>query len=163
MTDTLMQELDRQQCMLLLSTQTVGRVVVVDHGNPHIVPVNYALDGDAVVFRTAIGTKLDGASRSHMAFEVDQLDAETRSGWSVVVHGVAQEVTSYDSPTLVERLRQLSLDPWAPGEKPHLVRLPSHVMTGRRIIPQSGSIHVHLGLLERGHTLSPGAGPFGAG
>lgn len=126
--------IDREECVRLLGTQSVGRFVVVDHGRPHIVPVNYAMDGDAVVFRTAPGTKLDGASRSDAAFEVDQLDAESHTGWSVVVHGLAQEVTSLDRPDLVARVAALPIDLWAPGDKPHIVRLEARTVTGRRVL-----------------------------
>lgn len=125
--------LDREECVRLLGSQTVGRVVVVDHGAPYVVPVNYAMDGDAVVFRTAVGTKLDAASRSSVAFEVDELDVEARTGWSVVVRGVAQEVTSFDRPDLVSRMAALPLHPWVPGDKPHFIRLAPHTITGRRV------------------------------
>ena len=128
--------LDRGECLRLLATQEVGRIAVVDHGNPHIFPVNFVLDGDAVVFRTAVGTKLDASSRSLVAFEVDQLDTANRSGWSVVVHGWAQEVTDYDRADLVDRVRNLVLSPWAESDKPHLVRVAGHTITGRRVAPQ---------------------------
>lgn len=127
------EELDREECVRLLRTRRVGRIAVADHGIPHVVPVNYAMDGDAVVFRTALGTKLDGASRSSVAFEVDDLDEGTRGGWSVVLRGVAQEVTAFDRPDLVERMRTLALEPWAPGDKPHIVRIAPHTITGRRV------------------------------
>lgn len=63
-----------------------------------------ALDGDAVVFATAPGYKLNGVSRSTGAFEVDCVDAATRSGWSVVVHALAQEITDADAPSGRHRL-----------------------------------------------------------
>jgi hypothetical protein len=91
------------------------------------------MDGDAVVFRTAVGTKLDAASRSTVAFEVDSLDMDEHEGWSVVVRGIAQEITDFDRPDLVARVGALPLDPWAPGDKPHLVRLASDTVTGRRL------------------------------
>jgi len=125
--------LDREECIRLLATHCVGRIAVVDHGRPHVVPVNYTMDGDAVVFRTAVGTKLDAASRSAVAFEVDDLDRETREGWSVVVHGLAQEVTPYDRPDIVRRVRSLDPVPWATGDKPHVVRIAPHTVTGRRV------------------------------
>jgi nitroimidazol reductase NimA-like FMN-containing flavoprotein (pyridoxamine 5'-phosphate oxidase superfamily) len=127
--------LDRDECLQLLATETVGRVVVVDHGSPHIVPVNYALDGDAVVFRTAIGTKFDAASRSDVAFEVDAFDSIDRRGWSVVVHGWAQEVTAYDDLALLARVNALAIEQWATFEKPHILRIVSTSITGRRVAP----------------------------
>ena len=72
-----------------MAGQDVGRLVVVDNGRPLIFPVNYALDGEAPVFRTASGTKLWASTHAPVAFEVDSIDREARSGWSVVVHGIA--------------------------------------------------------------------------
>ena len=91
------------------------------------------LDGDAVVFRTAAGTKLDRATRGPVVFEVDHIDRATRSGWSVIVHGLAQEVTSFDRVEFRERVAALPVDPWAQGEKPHLVRIAPGSITGRRV------------------------------
>ena len=128
--------LDRAECLRLLATQAVGRFVAVDHGQPHVVPVNDELDGDAVVFRSAGGTKLDAASRSDVAFEVDSLDAVDHTGWSVVVHGWAQEVTAFDDPKLRARIDSLVIDAWADFEKPHVVRVVARSITGRRVAPR---------------------------
>jgi nitroimidazol reductase NimA-like FMN-containing flavoprotein (pyridoxamine 5'-phosphate oxidase superfamily) len=131
--------LDREECVRLLATQSVGRVVTIDHGSPHIVPVNYALDGDAVIFRTAVGTKLDAASRSAVAFEVDSLHDADHSAWSVVVHGWAQEVTAFDDPALRARIDALPIDAWADFDRPHVVRIAGHSITGRRVAPKGRS------------------------
>jgi nitroimidazol reductase NimA-like FMN-containing flavoprotein (pyridoxamine 5'-phosphate oxidase superfamily) len=135
-TRTGIEALDKETCIKLLATQEVGRLAIVDHGRPFIVPVNYALDGEAIVFRSGVGTKLDGISRSLAAFEVDQLQSATRSGWSVVVQGWAQEVTPLDRPDLLERLSRLEVHPWAPGDRPSLVRISPDIVTGRRIAPR---------------------------
>lgn len=82
--------LSRQQCLDLLADEYVGRLAVIVGRRPEIFPVNYVLDGDAIVFRTASGTKLSGTTQGEVAFEVDQLHLPSHSGWSVVVHGVAQ-------------------------------------------------------------------------
>jgi uncharacterized protein len=123
----------REECLRLLGRDRVGRVGVSDHGAPLILPVNYVLDGEAVIFKTAPGTKLQAALRSPVAFEVDQIDRATRSGWSVLVRGVAEEVTSFNGDGVLQRLGSLPLDPWAPGEKPCLVRIAPQSITGRRI------------------------------
>jgi hypothetical protein len=86
-----------------------------------------------VVIRTGTGTKLYGATRSEVAFEVDDLDRAGRTGWSVVLTGVAQEVTDLDRPDLVERLAVTAIEPWAPGDKPTLLRLAPATVSGRRI------------------------------
>ncbi len=125
------QELTKSECFELLAAQHVGRVAVVDDRGPIMVPVNYVLDRHMVVFRTDEGTKLDAASRgSRVAFEVDRTDTSSHTGWSVVVRGEAVEVTD---PAELARLRELPLDPWAPGAKTRYVRILPAVLTGRRI------------------------------
>ena len=66
--------LDRDQCLALLETDVVGRLAVVAGGAPAVFPVNYAMDSDAVVFRTAPGTKLDAGVRAPACFEIDFFD-----------------------------------------------------------------------------------------
>jgi len=120
-----------EQCRQLLATQAVGRLGFVSGGVPDVLPVNYVLDGDAVVFATSPGSKLWGAARSPVAFEVDFVDVATRSGWSVVVHGLAQEITDADGESLRRRLAALPLAPWPGGHRHHLVRIPTFSVTGR--------------------------------
>jgi len=127
------ERLAREDCVALLATQEVGRLVAVDDGRPLIFPVNYALDGDAVVFRTASGTKLWASSRAPVAFEVDEIDRGARTGWSVILHGVAQEVTAFDRADVQARVWGLPVEPWAPGEKPVFVRIAPTLITGRRV------------------------------
>lgn len=124
--------IDRDRCLLLLGGDTIGRLGVVAHGAPRIFPVNYALDGDTVVFRTAHGTKLDEGVRAPACFEVDAFDRGARTGWSVLVLGHLEEVTPYQHK-VYDRVRALLIDPWAPFEKDHIVRLvPDHI-SGRKL------------------------------
>jgi nitroimidazol reductase NimA-like FMN-containing flavoprotein (pyridoxamine 5'-phosphate oxidase superfamily) len=126
--------LDHDACLRLLADDEVGRLAVVAGGVPLILPVNYRLDGEAIVFRSDPGTKLDQAPRAHAAFEIDAFDRAERTGWSVVVTGRLEEVTQYDAGTL-DRVTRLDVDPWAGGKKAHWVRLvPTHI-SGRRIRP----------------------------
>jgi nitroimidazol reductase NimA-like FMN-containing flavoprotein (pyridoxamine 5'-phosphate oxidase superfamily) len=128
-----LERLSRQECVALLHAQDVGRLVVVDGGRPLIFPVNYAMDGEAPVFRTASGTKLWAASRSPVVFEIDEIDRDAKCGWSVIVHGVAQEITAFDAGELQERVYGLPVHPWAGGEKPSIVRIAPRLITGRRV------------------------------
>ena len=123
----------REECLKLLAGEVVGRIGFVASGRAEVRPVNYVLDGEAIVFRTAAGSKLDGATLAPVVFEVDHIDRATRSGWSVIVHGLAQEVTSFDRVELRERVAALPVDPWAQGDKPHLVRVAPGSITGRRV------------------------------
>lgn len=119
------------ECLALLATEELGRLVVVVDGRPLVFPVNYVLDGDTVVFRTAAGTKLDAVRRSFVAFEVDRAPT-SGSGWSVVVEGWAHEVTSADAPGLRERLAALPLFPVAGGDRHRYVRIVPAGITGSR-------------------------------
>jgi nitroimidazol reductase NimA-like FMN-containing flavoprotein (pyridoxamine 5'-phosphate oxidase superfamily) len=120
------------ECRALLAQRHLGRIAVVENDRPLIFPVNYIVDDTHVVFRTDQGTKLDVAARGGpVAFEVDGIDEAQRTGWSVLLHGHAELVTN---PLDLDRLRRQPLVPWAPGAKPHYVRLRAAQLTGRRII-----------------------------
>jgi len=118
--------------MNLLATASVGRVGLLVAGRPEILPVNFALDGETVLFRTAEGTVLDQASLSVVAFEVDHVDDQAHSGWSVLVQGTAQFIGDAIDPTS-ERLRRLSLITWAPGRRQRWFKIQPDKVTGRRL------------------------------
>jgi nitroimidazol reductase NimA-like FMN-containing flavoprotein (pyridoxamine 5'-phosphate oxidase superfamily) len=123
--------LDRGECLALLASEPVGRVGVVVDEAPMIFPVNYALDGESIVFRSDAGSKVSGATRGvAMSFEIDGIDEILHTGWSVVVNGVGREVI--DSTELA-RLSALDLRPWASGPKPHWIRIRPQTMTGRLV------------------------------
>jgi nitroimidazol reductase NimA-like FMN-containing flavoprotein (pyridoxamine 5'-phosphate oxidase superfamily) len=131
MADPQLEVLGEEECWRLLGAHHLGRLALVDAKGPVIVPVNYVLDGEAPVFRTDPGSKLDAAVEAvAVAFEVDAADEATRTGWSVVVRGALAEVTD---PGDLERLRVLPLYPWAPGDKARYVWVRPASVTGRRI------------------------------
>jgi nitroimidazol reductase NimA-like FMN-containing flavoprotein (pyridoxamine 5'-phosphate oxidase superfamily) len=129
-------ELARSECLELLARNHFGRVAVaIGDGPPAIRPVNYVFDqrSQSVAFQTAGGSKLLGVLKSkNAAFEIDAIDATQHAGWSVVIHGVAEEVTD---PSELVRLGELGLDPWVPGFKSHWVRIRAYVVSGRRLGP----------------------------
>jgi uncharacterized protein len=124
--------LDREECLEHLARHSVGRLAVVEGDHPMVFPVNYVMAGDEVVFRTAAGSKLTAALRAPVALEIDDLDETSRSGWSVVVKGWAEEITDQHGAA-VQALRELPLDPWATSEKPHWLRIVPRAITGRRL------------------------------
>ena len=128
--------LDRDHCLDLLREDEIGRLAVVADGGPLILPVNYRMDGESIVFRTDPGLKLDQGVRSHACFEIDHFDRSNRSGWSVVAAGRLEEVTHYESKTW-KRIHDLPVEPWASGAKDHWVRLVPSRITGRRVPPQA--------------------------
>ncbi len=130
---TWMEHLSPRTCWELVSGAAVGRVGVLVDSAPEIYPINYAVDGETIVFRTDPGTKLRAVDRSpSVCFEVDQVDPEDRSGWSVLIKGRATELTSAaDLLTASE----LPLHFWTSGDKSRWVRIVPAEITGRRIGP----------------------------
>jgi nitroimidazol reductase NimA-like FMN-containing flavoprotein (pyridoxamine 5'-phosphate oxidase superfamily) len=129
-----MRELDRAECLQLLAANRVGRIAVnLPDWPPVIRPVNYVFDerSQAVVFRSDRGSKLHAALRAaSAAFEIDGTEPDGSTAWSVIIVGVTEEVTS---ATEIARLGHLGLQPWAPGAKPHWVRIRATRVSGRRI------------------------------
>jgi nitroimidazol reductase NimA-like FMN-containing flavoprotein (pyridoxamine 5'-phosphate oxidase superfamily) len=126
--------IDRRGCFELLASQVVGRLAVLEGGAPLILPVNYALDGEAIVLRTSPGSKLDASHGGPACFEIDHIDPAHRAGWSVVVRGHLHEVTPYDTTDL-ERVVDMT-DSWV-NNRTHVVELRPWSVTGRRL--QGGS------------------------
>lgn len=127
--------LGREECVRLLAQRSFGRLAFLDHVGvlPMVIPVNYVLVDGEITFRTGPGSKLGIALRGEpVAFEVDGLDPDRELGWSVVVRGFAQLVT--DAGDLA-RVQELELRAWAPGDKPHYVRIEARRVSGRRIDP----------------------------
>lgn len=130
--DAAFRDIPHDECLNLLARTPVGRVGGVARGRPFIFPVNYLVDGETVVFRTAPGTKLDGAGFGRIVFEIDGVDEETRTGWSVIVQGVGTEITEMVDH-YSESLRQLDLSHWVPGDKAQWVAIQTESITGRRL------------------------------
>jgi nitroimidazol reductase NimA-like FMN-containing flavoprotein (pyridoxamine 5'-phosphate oxidase superfamily) len=129
---TEIEELSREECLQLLRYKSfVGRVGFIVDGRPMVLPVNYLAEGESVVFCTSQGTQLshlgDGA---RVAFEVDGSRSLERSGWSVVVSGVAREVTDADE---LVRLERGPLRSWAEPAPARWIRISIDEISGRRI------------------------------
>ena len=123
-------------CWGLLREEVVGRIAFMTGGKPEILPVNYAVDGETIVFRTERGTKLDSVAHAPaVAFEVDRTDPAGVGSWSVVVKGEATVVDDHEGRA---RFSQLGLQPWAYGEKPRWVQIRPSSVTGRRILKGAG-------------------------
>ena len=134
-TATEMLELDRAECLRLLTEGTLGRIAVnVPHRpQPMIRPVNYVFDkpSQSVLIRSGSGSKLSALLRTvRAAFEIDGIDPVGRVGWSVIIQGVTEEITD---PAELRRIGALGLEPWAPGHKDHWIRIRANTVSGRRI------------------------------
>lgn len=99
------------ECLELLASRPVGRLAFVHDGGPMILPITYVMTHGGIAFRTTAGSKFDVAIMGRpVAFEVDGLDVARRTGWSVVVQGIAELVDDADR---VAELEQRDLQPWS--------------------------------------------------
>jgi nitroimidazol reductase NimA-like FMN-containing flavoprotein (pyridoxamine 5'-phosphate oxidase superfamily) len=128
---TVVKELSREECLELLQYNSyVGRLGFIADGRPMILPVNYLAEETFLVFCTTPGTKLSSAAGAPVAFEVDGVRTLYRSGWSVLVQGVAHAVTD---PEEIERLRRGPLTSWANPGPQQWIRVSIDEISGRRI------------------------------
>ncbi|HUY44329.1 MAG TPA: pyridoxamine 5'-phosphate oxidase family protein [Streptosporangiaceae bacterium] len=135
--DALIEELDQAECLRLVSGQEVGRIAYNGRFGPTVVPVNYLLYEESIVFRTGQDSPMDEDLRTgiadaeyKIAFEIDELHPVTRDGWSVLVQGSAHHVTSEEERAAVA---QADVSPWPGGPKELFMRIRPTRITGRRI------------------------------
>jgi nitroimidazol reductase NimA-like FMN-containing flavoprotein (pyridoxamine 5'-phosphate oxidase superfamily) len=125
-------EMTVEECVDLLRAGVVGRVGLSTPMGPRIVPVNYAIVDDAVVFRTTPYSELGTYGwNTDLAFEIDHLDYEKHQGWSVVAIGRAELVD--DPEELADIRAHWDPTPWAGGRRHLYVRLRWRDVSGRRI------------------------------
>ena len=135
-----LEALPPEVCLRLLESVPVGRVSVYADGEVIILPVNHVVDGQDVIFRTDRGSKLSAANRrDHVAFEADDYDPRTRTGWSVLVKGHAEVIREN---ARIQRLSRLGLYPWVTAaDRPYWIRIHPTSVTGRHTpltTPQPG-------------------------
>ena len=139
MADRMMEELDEAESLRLISAGGIGRIAYQSRFGPAVLPVNYQWHNGAVVFRTTRHSALDEDLQTgitggdyEVAFEIDEIDAIGRQGWSVLLQGPAHHV---DSEAERESAEQAGVEPWPAGERELFVRIAPHRVTGRRIKP----------------------------
>lgn len=125
-------ELSYAKCRELLGGGVIGRIGLCTPRNPLVLPVNYSLVGEAIVFRTSpYGVVATHDWGSRIAFEVDHFDYDDHKGWSVLAVGHGERV---EDPEEVARIRRTSDPrPWAGGARELYVRLQWDELTGRRL------------------------------
>jgi nitroimidazol reductase NimA-like FMN-containing flavoprotein (pyridoxamine 5'-phosphate oxidase superfamily) len=139
MADRMIEELDEAESLRLISTGGIGRIAYQSRFGPAVLPVNYQWHHGAVVFRTTRHSALDEDLQTgitggdyEVAFEIDEIDAVRRQGWSVLLQGPAHHV---DSEAERKSAEQAGVEPWPAGERELFVRIVPHRITGRRITP----------------------------
>jgi uncharacterized protein len=130
--DSGLEHLSRHDCLRLMGSVPLGRIVYSRQALPAVELVNFTMDdhGDIIIPADADG-KLAAATRGAVvAFEADSTDLAAHTGWSVTAVGYAQAVTDSDE---IQRLEQTAADPWAPGEHTHYIKVSPAIINGRRI------------------------------
>lgn len=127
--DQPMVELTVEECWDLLSQTEVGRLAYHLVDEIHLIPINYAVEGRTILFRTAEGNKLLAAEmHSEVAFEIDWVGDD--SAWSVMVRGHLRHLDEGEQ----HRLSGLRIHPWIHSFKYDHVELTPAIVTGRRFL-----------------------------
>jgi uncharacterized protein len=122
--------LGREKCLDLMESHHVGRVAWQAADLPQILPVTYAMHQGSAYFRTAPDSILaELAQPTRVALEVDELDQQNRSGWSIVMHGGTSAVSEPDE--LDDLWASDSLVPWASGHRTLFIRIRPERVSGR--------------------------------
>jgi nitroimidazol reductase NimA-like FMN-containing flavoprotein (pyridoxamine 5'-phosphate oxidase superfamily) len=136
MSDRVIEQLDKDECLRLISPNGVGRIAYASRFGPVVLPVNYALNDGSVFFRTTEDSPLDEDLRTGIAnadyivaFEIDDIDGVARQGWSVLIQGPAHHMTREDRT----ESEHPEVESWAPGDKELFVQITPSRITGRRI------------------------------
>jgi nitroimidazol reductase NimA-like FMN-containing flavoprotein (pyridoxamine 5'-phosphate oxidase superfamily) len=129
--ERVLRTLSAAECFGLLELGGIGRVGFAAADGIMMLPVNFAVTGKTIIFRTAPDTLLAVYADGQVSFEVDHLDEALRAGWSVLVHGRAHKVTDERG---VKRLEDRThLQPWAGGARDVYVRIAPTRISGRCI------------------------------
>lgn len=125
--------LERQTCFNLMATRDIGRVAFTIEGDaaPTVLPLNYVLVNDTIVFRSTLAGTIMRYARGHAAFQVDHFDEERREGWSVLASGRCRWVR--DSGELERIPRGRLPQPWAEGPRDQVLKITPNRVTGRQI------------------------------
>lgn len=125
-------EMKTDECMELLAAMSVGRLAYSAHGGIKVLPVNYALFEDRIVFRTLEDGEISRfVPDAQVGFEVDDLEEFLETGWSVLVSAPAQQMTD-DEVALLPYDQEPT--PWAEGPRTLHLAIPCDAVTGRRVL-----------------------------
>jgi len=126
-------ELTREECLRLLGSVGVGRIVFTHEALPAIRPVNHLLEDGQVVIRTHVGAAVLSAVNTVVAYEADVISADEHIGWSVIVTGVARRVKAPDAVAHYQH----ALRPWVAGDMDYVIRIHPELVTGFALLDLS--------------------------
>jgi uncharacterized protein len=124
-------QLSRHECLTLMASVPVGRIIFTRRALPAVELVTFAVDRGEIVIRTERDSQLAVAVRGAVvAFEADLLDVPGRAGWSITAIGPSREVTD---PGEQDRLREMGLSSWTPVTREHFIRVSPQILSGHRL------------------------------
>ena len=135
--DSSPQHLSQGECLRLMASVPVGRIIYTRQAMPAVELVNFALDHGDIIIRTDHSGTLAAATRGTVvAFQADSLDPSGQASWSVTVIGQSHEVSDVDE---IGRLEQIGIGSWAPGEHEHFIRISPGILSGRQLCALTAS------------------------
>ena len=124
-------ELSKAECTELLAQHSAGRIAFMAGDGPQILPVTYQYRSGSVVFRTSpVGPLAGLVRRTSVAFEIDEIDEQNKSGWSVLVLGFA-EAMAHDH--LLASAWETGPVPWAAGVRNLFIEIKPRKISGRTV------------------------------
>jgi nitroimidazol reductase NimA-like FMN-containing flavoprotein (pyridoxamine 5'-phosphate oxidase superfamily) len=140
--DAVLETLDEDECLRLITPGGIGRLVYAGRYDLTVLPVNYKLHDGAILFRTAQDSATEEDLRTgiehaeyRVAFEVDEFDAAAKEGWSVLIQGPAHHL---DTEAERAEAEAAAIETWPGGQREHFIRISPVRITGRRIRRRSG-------------------------
>jgi nitroimidazol reductase NimA-like FMN-containing flavoprotein (pyridoxamine 5'-phosphate oxidase superfamily) len=135
--EPILEELTEAESLGLIEQAEIGRIGFSGRYGPIVLPVNYKVVDGSVVFRVAVGSSIGEDLRTgiadaeyKVAFEIDEIDAATRTGWSVMIQGAAHHV---DDEQERQAVLAAGIEPWPGGQREQFVQIRPTVISGRRI------------------------------
>lgn len=135
--EPILEELTEAESLGLIEQAEIGRIGFSGRYGPIVLPVNYKVVDGSVVFRVAVGSSIGEDLRTgiadaeyKVAFEIDEIDAATRTGWSVMIQGAAHHV---DDEQERQAVLEAGIEPWPGGQREQFVQIRPTVISGRRI------------------------------
>lgn len=131
------EELSEADCLTLIAPGGIGRIAYVGRYGQTVLPVNYQMLDNTIVFRTGEDSPLEEDLQTgirhaeyQVAFEIDEINLAEKDGWSVLIQGPAHHI---DSDAERAAASQTGVQPWSGGAKEHYIRVVPTRITGRRI------------------------------
>lgn len=124
-------QLSRDECLTLMASVPVGRIIFTRRALPEVELVSFILDRGDIVIRIDRDAHLAAAARGGVvAFEADLLDVAGQTGWSITAIGPSREVIDQSDKY---RLRKMGLSSLAPVAHEHFIRVSPQILSGRRL------------------------------